>query len=201
MKYDSDLIKTIVSYNIKNVDFNHNVHINVEKNKEKLTLALTNMRVYEDFCKNIYLQNEYGVINKPTDKQILSTMIDRRCNWLLTDNNLNFIQCFDNKTYYPVCVDSRQKFLRDKERWGVGELVDGKLKLMGYYEDEICDFSLTREGDFSQRVFIIGENRFVFVEENKGGMRLHSELMYLFHKSVDNELYLYSIFNRSWFYE
>ena len=36
MKYDIDLIKTIVSYNIDNVDFKDNVYINVEKNKEKL---------------------------------------------------------------------------------------------------------------------------------------------------------------------
>lgn len=201
MKYDIDLIKTIVSYNIDNVDFKDNVYINVEKNKEKLTLILTNMQTYKNFCKNIYLQNEYGVINKPTDKQILSTMIDRNCNWLLTDNNLNFIQCFDDKTYYPICKDSRQSFLRNKEHWGVGELVDGKLKLIhNLDEDNICDFSLNREGNFSQRVFIRDEKRFVFVEKNKVRTLLPSELIYLFHKSIKNELSLHTIFNKSWFY-
>ena len=202
MKYDIDLIKTIVSYNIDNVDFKDNVYINVEKNKEKLTLILTNMQTYKKFCKNIYLQNEYGVINKPTDKQLLSTMIDRNCNWLLTDNNLNFIQCFNDKQYYPVCMDSRQMFLRYKERWGVGELIDGKLKLIhNLDEDNIRDFRLNCEGNFSQRVFIIDEKKFVFVEKNKVRMLLPSELIYLFHKYKKNELSLHAIFNTSWFYE
>ena len=35
MKYDIDLIKTIVSYNIDNVDFKDNIYINVEKNKNQ----------------------------------------------------------------------------------------------------------------------------------------------------------------------
>lgn len=219
MKYDIDLIKTIVSYNIDNVDFKDNVYINVEKNKEKLTLVLPRMTAYVDFCKGIYLQNEYGVMNKPTDKKLLSTMIERNCNWLMTDNNLNFIQCFNDKQYYPVCMDSKQMFLRDKERWGVGELENSKVKLIhNLDEDNICDFSFEKSEKFCQRIFLVKSNKvwsnvnkrfettfekldkFVFMEKNKVRTLFPSELIYLFHKSIKNELSLHTIFNKSWFY-
>lgn len=227
MNFNTDLIKTIVSYNIDNVDFKNNVYINVEKNKEKLTLVLPRMTSYVDFCKGIYLQNEYGVMNKPTDKQLLSTMFERNCNWLLTDNNLNFIQCFTDSQYYPVCMDSKQSFLRDKERWGIGEIEEGKLKLIhafgrekhfDFVEHSFCDFSYEKNEKFTERVFLLKGNtvwsdiykrsetfyskleEFVFVEKGRIRNLYHSELIYLFHKSVKNELSLHTIFNKSLFY-
>lgn len=202
MKYDIDLIKEMVSYEIGTIDFKDNVYMNVYKNKEKLTLILPNKQTYRNFCKYTYLQNKYDVLNKPTDKQILSTMISRGCNWVLTDNNLNFIQCFDDKTYYPICKDSRQSFLRNKEHWGVGEIIDDKLKLIHNLEGEdIHNFSLNKNAIFSQKVFIKDEKKFVFVEKNKVRTLLPAELIYLFHKSVKNELSLHATFNKSWFYE
>lgn len=52
MKYDIDLIKTILSYNIDNVDFKDNVYINVEKNKVRTLLPSELIYLFHKSIKN-----------------------------------------------------------------------------------------------------------------------------------------------------
>lgn len=199
MENNIESIKAIVSYNIINVDVRtNNVYLDIDKNGEELTIILNNKQALNSFCKHTFRQNVFGVLNKPTVQPLLSTMLERNCNWLLTDNNLNFVQCFNDKDYNTVCKDSKQSFLRDKEKWAVGRrLTDNKVQLVD--DESVHFYSHTKVGD-RQKVYLIGEDEFVYVEKQASKVLLPSEMMYLFHKSVKNELHLNIIFNKSWFY-
>ena len=195
-----ELIRSIVSFDIINVDERtNNVYLDIGKNGEELVIVFHNKQAVKSFCKHTFRQNVFGVLNKPTVQPILSTMVERNCNWLLADNNLNFVQCFNDKDYNQVCKDSKQSFLRDKEKWAVGRrLPDNKVQLVD--DDSVHFYSHTKVGD-RQKVFLMGEDEFVYVEKEAARVLLPSEMMYLFHKSGKNQLTLNLIFNKSWVYE
>ena len=227
MKYNADLIKSFVSFDIGDVRFDDNVFLSIKKNNEDLVLILNNKRAYSNFCKNIHLQKEYGVMNIPTDTRLLQTLEDRKNNWILTDNNLNLIQCFDDSNYSRLCVESRERFFRDKERWTIGELekvplTSSKLtKTVKLIHNEGIHtnfkYSIRRTKEFSQKVYLHRTKEFVHirpeykeysplenrdVEFRSAHVTFNTELVYLFNKPNDsNKLHLNTVFNRSWFYK
>lgn len=193
MEYD---IGSIVSYKIKEIS---NKEIQIEKNNEKINLTFKNIKSYQNFRKNVYLQNKYGVLNEPTSQLVLNEMDERNCNWVILDNNLNFIQCFDDKTYYPICKDTRQKFSRDHESWSVG-IMDGlKVKLIPI-ENNYFDFKNQKDELYKYEIYILNLDKVVYIKE-KPLVKYPSQLLYLFHKSQNNSLYLHTTFNKSWLYD
>lgn len=228
MKYNTNLIKSLVSFGIGEVRFEDNVFLPINKNGEDLELIINNKRSYSNFCKNIYLQKQYDVLNKSTDIKLLQTLEDRKSNWILTDNNLNFIQCFDDYEYSKLCTEARERFFRDKERWAIGELesipLNSSIKLtktvrLIHNEGINTNFkySKRKSNKFSQRIYLHKTKEFVYIKpeyeefsrlENRNvffksaNVTFNSELVYLFNKSNNkNQLHLNTVFNRSWFYK
>lgn len=226
MKYNIDLIKPMVSFKIKeDVKFEQNVYLPIEKNNEDIVLILNNKTAYTKFCKNTFLQKQYRVLNKENKStKILQTMSERNSNWVLLDNNLNFIQCFDDKNYNKISLESRNRFLMDKEKWGIGELE--KIPLSSskpvqtvrliHNEDTVLrtNFKFYRRKTklYSQRIYLHTTKEFVYIpktyeekglEMNAVSNLFHSQLIYLFHRDsmTRNELHLHTVFNRSWFYK
>lgn len=171
----------------------------IEKNNEEINLIFKNIQSYRNFNKNIQLQNKIGVMNKSDTTPILKTMDERNSNWVLLDNNLNFIQCFDDKTYYPLCDEARQRFMRYREQWSIGKITE-QMKVKLIPSDDEFDFRPQIDDQYKHKIYILDSNQFVYIREVPP-IKVPSELLYLFYKSRNNSLYLHTTFNKSWLYD
>ena len=217
-----------MAFKIKgDVRFDNNAFLNIEKNNEDILLNFHSRRDYTKFCKNTFLQKKYGVFNNENvNTKILETLEERNCNWVLLDNNLNFINCFIDKEHNKRSMEFRSRFLANKEKWGIGELEKVPISSNKPIQTVklIHNVDTPRKTNFkfrkrkttlySQPIFLHKTREFVYIpktyDHEEGfqvesvGTLFNSELVYLFHRGggIGNksELYLHTVFNRSWFY-
>lgn len=189
------------SLNIQDIESkNNSIYLTANKNEEELVIVLPNKAALKKLSHFTERQSLYGVLRENNPTQISKEMDARKCNWLLTDNNFNFVQCFTDKEYNPVCKDAKQSFLRDVEHWGVAN------KKVDQIDVELLDGSIVKclsseSTYFNQKVFLKDENSFVYLRKEDVKELYPSELMYLFHRNVKGELNLNIIVNNNWFYE
>lgn len=179
---------------------NNSVYLTATKNDEELVIVLPNKTALKKLSHFTERQSMNGVLRDNSPLSIGNQMVLRKCNWLLTDNNFNFVQCFTDKDYNPVCKDAKQSFLREVEHWGIAN------KKVGQIEVELLDGSIVKclsseSTYFNQKVYLKDENSFVYLRKEDVTDLYPSELMYLFHRNVRGELNLQIIMNNNWFYE
>lgn len=195
-----DEVKSQISIEILSEEkVDYKIKYRCRKNGEEFVFVFGNELATERFFTDLKKQINYNTLSKPTEKKIVETIKERKSTYLLTDNNFNFISSFTDKTYYPTCKDTKQSFLRDKEKWGVGRRLDNNfLQLMD--EDIVIEYSLESNAEFCQKVFLLGEDKFVYVKRNECKMLFPSQLMYLFLKAPNGDLHLHLMFNKSYIY-
>lgn len=193
-----DRIKDKLSFKVISLEVkNYKVYLTVGKNNEMLTFVFFNSNCFDKVFSAVDKQIKFGAFNKKTDKNILETMTERKANWLLTDNNFNFIQCMNDQNLEKVKRESVKSFLLNKERWAVAEKLNDKLVRFINSED-IADYEERQSEVFSQKVYLNDET-FVYVQKGSAKELHESETLFLF-KKFNNELHIHTILNKGWIY-
>lgn len=192
-----DRVRKFLSYDVINCEVvKYKVYLTINKNGEEITFVFCNTASFNNIIADIEKQNHFKVLNENNNISILKTLKEKNSNWLLTDNNFNLINCANDYNYNPICKESQKEFEMKIEFWGCGRSVsDSKLSFID--SGEVCDYETAQSEMCNQKVYLLDLDIFVYVPKTLCKVKVPSQTMYLFYKTVKDDLHLHLISNKS----
>lgn len=196
-----DKIKEHLSFEILKYEVvSYRVNLTVLKNGEELVFSFCNMTDIKTSISEIEKHIKLGTLSITTEKNILKTMNETKSNWLLLDSNFNFIQCMTDKDFNPTCKQAETDFIRNKEKWAVAERVNDKL-IRFVDNNKISDYREEVSEQYSQKTYLHKEETFVYIPKNTAKMFVESEMMYLWQRDRNSNVFRQHLkYNKSWAY-
>jgi len=196
-----DNIKEHLSFDILKYEvISYRVNLTVLKNGEELVFSFCNTADIKTTIQEIEKHVKFGTLSKPTEKTILKTMNETKSNWLLMDSNFSIIQCMTDKNFHPTCKQAETDFLRKKEKWAVAERINNKL-IRFVDNNKISDYKEEESEKYSQKTYLPKEETFVYIPKNTAKMLIESEMMYLWQRDKNSNVFKQHLkYNKSWAY-